>query len=234
MIRHGAKKTGPRLTKHVLDAGCGTGANLRLLSSLYPEAILTGVDLSPTALELVPHVANLRLLQGDVNRLDLPDSSQDLVLSADVLCHKDAIPAQALSQFCRVLRPGGHLFLNLPAHAWLEGEHGEAVQNVRRFTRSDARKLLESNAFSMVLCRHWNCALLPVLWLRRGVSRVAQNRRGEARSDLAASDGLATPPLALWMELETRVASALPLPFGSSLFIVARKSLHNNTLKNKP
>ncbi|MEE9264757.1 MAG: class I SAM-dependent methyltransferase [Vicinamibacteria bacterium] len=40
-----------RLTpQRVLEVGCGTGRNLPRLTELYPEANLTGVDLSPDML----------------------------------------------------------------------------------------------------------------------------------------------------------------------------------------
>lgn len=209
----------------LLDAGCGTGANLHLFHKLFPEARLTGLDASPLALKHIsaPEAVTLRL--GDVNRLDLPDLSFDVVFSGNVLGQQSASPPQAVAEFFRVLRPGGVVLLNLPALRCLRGEHDEAVNDARRFHAPEVRRLLLAAGFEEVRCHYWNCLLTPVLFLRRFWTRVRRRGSRPARSDLEVSGGWLTPALGLGMEVEVRTSSLCPLPFGSSLFATARKPI---------
>ena len=107
----------------VLDAGCGTGANLALLAAMGYRAV--GLDLWPAALRLAarrPGAAR-RMCRGSVTRLPFATGGFDAVVAMDVLYLLDeADEAAALAEFRRVLRPGGLLILHLPAHEWLRGD----------------------------------------------------------------------------------------------------------------
>jgi len=99
----------------VLDLGCGAGFDT-LLGTLRisPSGRAIGIDLT---LEMVAKarvnaallgIANVQFLRGEIERLPLPDSSADLVISNGVLnlCpHKPTI----LAEVNRVLKPGGRL-----------------------------------------------------------------------------------------------------------------------------
>src|SRR5690606_16836330 len=69
----------------VLDAGCGSGANLRALADAFSPSYLGGFDLSDEALDL----ARLKAPSADLYRSDLRRpairTDLDLVLSLDVL-----------------------------------------------------------------------------------------------------------------------------------------------------
>ncbi len=99
----------PRRSVRVLDAGCGTGQVLADLAG--PERQLLGLDLSREMLQHAQdRVPGARLLQGDCQRLPLADASVDLVLNT-LSFHWYPQPLAALSEFLRVLRPGGQLLL---------------------------------------------------------------------------------------------------------------------------
>jgi ubiquinone/menaquinone biosynthesis C-methylase UbiE len=99
-------------TGDVLEVAIGTGRNL----PHYPKGIrLTGIDFSPTMLELARRQAdqlglNVDLRLGDAQALDLPDASFDTVVCTLSLC---AIPDEprGVAEMKRVLRPGGRLLL---------------------------------------------------------------------------------------------------------------------------
>lgn len=101
-----------------LDIGCGAGAYLEELVALGYAA--TGVDLSQEMLASSrKRFAAARgssppvtLLQGDAENLPVDDAQFDLVLCIGVLGYliRDE---KALSEILRVLKPGGHLLLNV-------------------------------------------------------------------------------------------------------------------------
>jgi ubiquinone/menaquinone biosynthesis C-methylase UbiE len=99
----------------VLDAGCGRGETLLAIARAGAEPY--GLDYSQSAVELTNEMlsdypgADVR--QGDVTALPWPDQTFDRVQFSDVIEHLD--PAQtvpALSEFHRVLKPGGFLLVH--------------------------------------------------------------------------------------------------------------------------
>ena len=56
-------------------------------------------------------------------------------------------PDQTLRGTWRVLRPGGHLVVTVPAHGWLGSGADELLRHVRRYTRSVLRRQLAAAGF---------------------------------------------------------------------------------------
>ncbi len=96
----------------ILDAGCGTGLNLRHL----PEGS-TGIDINPRNVELLrQRLPNHTIVEGDVEALPFEDGSFGSVLCTEVIEHIPD-PSAALAEFRRVLRPGGVLIGSVPARS---------------------------------------------------------------------------------------------------------------------
>jgi ubiquinone/menaquinone biosynthesis C-methylase UbiE len=96
----------------ILDAGCGTGLNLRHL-----PAGSTGVDINPRNIELLrKRLPNHTLVEGDIEALPFADASFGTVLCTEVIEHIPD-PSAALAEFRRVLQPGGMLIGSVPARS---------------------------------------------------------------------------------------------------------------------
>ena len=96
----------------ILDAGCGTGLNLRHL----PEGS-TGIDINPRNVELLQtRLPNHTVVQGDVEALPFADGSFGTVLCTEVIEHIPD-PSAALAEYKRVLQPGGVLIGSVPARS---------------------------------------------------------------------------------------------------------------------
>ncbi|MEB3360360.1 MAG: class I SAM-dependent methyltransferase [Synechococcales bacterium] len=115
----------PAAPKDILDIGCSVGMSTFALQQCYPDAALTGVDLSPyflaiahyrdqqriqPALTETPPLRPIRWVHAAAEQTGLPDASFDLV-SAFLIFHE--LPQSAaiaiLHEARRLLRPGGHL-----------------------------------------------------------------------------------------------------------------------------
>jgi ArsR family transcriptional regulator len=102
----------------VLDVASGDGALAELLA---PRAhSLTCIDQSARVVEAgakrLAGWSQVRMLQGDMHALPLPDASFDLVLLLQALPYSEQ-PERAFAEAARVLRPGGRLLLTaLDAH----------------------------------------------------------------------------------------------------------------------
>lgn len=92
-----------------LDAACGTGRYTEYLAGQGHRVI--GVDSSP---EMLAHararVPEADLRPGDLHDLPVPDDHVDIVVCALALNHLPEV-GPAITEFARVLRPGGHLVI---------------------------------------------------------------------------------------------------------------------------
>jgi SAM-dependent methyltransferase len=164
----------------VLDAGCGTGGFLARLKATWPEAEATGLEYDPGAAARARAKSGVLVANGSVLAMPFADTSFQAVTSMDVLCHAAVEPATALAEMHRVLAPGGRLVLNLPAFQWLLSAHDHRVHNVRRFTASEAARMLTDAGFHEVTTYYWNSLLLPLMILQRKVMASTP----EGRSDV--------------------------------------------------
>jgi len=106
----------------VLEAGCGVGAQTRILARRNPEVIFESVDISEESIEQARGVAmqegieNVTFRQADILSLPYEPGSFDHIFVCFVLEHLPD-PAFALKTFKQILKPGGSLTL-------IEGDHG--------------------------------------------------------------------------------------------------------------
>ncbi len=99
----------------VLDMACGTGDLTALLAVAGPRSIL-GMDFTEAMLEVARRkhsrqrasTPSIEYRRGDAMDIALPDQSQDVVTIAFGI-RNVGDPAVAVSEFARVLRPGGRL-----------------------------------------------------------------------------------------------------------------------------
>src|SRR5215211_424697 len=111
----------------ILDVGCGTGANLLMLSK-YGDA--EGVDICEDALAFCRERGLEKVKLGAAEALPYDDDTFDLVTAFDVVEHLDDDLA-GLTEMRRVLRPGGRVLLFVPTFMFLWGLQDD-VSNLRR------------------------------------------------------------------------------------------------------
>jgi SAM-dependent methyltransferase len=214
----GALRAEPRRAR-ILDAGCGTGGLIRSLERSAPDARFVGFDLSPLALRFARERGHRDLARASIERVPFRDGSFDAVVSADVLYHAGVLDdAAALRELARVVRPGGAVLLNLPAHPGLRGAHDAQIHTARRYSRADVRRLAAAAGLEVEKLRWFNCALLPAALLVRVLSRG-----GPARSDVSLPAAPLNALLSAWLRMEAWWTLRLPLPIGLSLFAVLRR-----------
>jgi len=201
----------------LLDAGCGTGGMLKFFRYRYPSASLYGLELMPEACEIARLKSGAEVQSGSIEHIAYSDSFFDVVVSLDVLGY-DLDRDLAISEFHRVLKPGGTLLLNLAAYQWLHSYHDKAVGQTSRFTLSAVNRMLERHGFRKVYGSYWNFLLFPLMVLRRKLFPAG-----------SASDVKPFHPVLDYLFnktgfVETRILDkGIVLPCGGSLFLVMRK-----------
>jgi ubiquinone/menaquinone biosynthesis C-methylase UbiE len=102
--------------QQIVDLGCSVGMSTFAMQRVYPNAKLTGIDLSPYFLSVAQyrdrqyHQGSIDWLHAAGEATGLPDNSVDLV-SIFLVCHE--LPHQATREIFqeahRILKPGGHI-----------------------------------------------------------------------------------------------------------------------------
>lgn len=209
--RKGAK---PR----ILDAGCGTGGMLADLE--LAGAKPSGADTSADALSFARLKSGAELKRIDFNRrLPYRSESFDGIICADVLEHV-AKERFLLSEFWRILKPGGFVFITVPAYMFLWSYWDKQLRHQRRYTGVSLRKSLESAGFSVQKSSYYFSFLLPV----GVVVRFFKEKLGDHSSDF-----LKVPTWLNWLLLrlsllEQTLADFVSIPFGLSVFAAAKKN----------
>jgi SAM-dependent methyltransferase len=205
----------------LVDCGCGTGHNLQLLR---PHGVSVGFDLHAAGLTRA-RAKGFSVLRGDVTRIPLRSGAFDVATSFDVLqCVEGDV--DALREMARLVRPGGAVVLTLAALESLRGDHAEVWQEMRRYTPATARRLVHAAGLTPERVSFMFASLFPLIASVRLVQRVTRRlgRRVRADTDIAVPFGPVNGLLTALVTAEAAVGSHVPMPIGSSLLVVARKS----------
>lgn len=209
------KKTG----NVILDAGCGTGS---LMKKLKKFGKIYGIDVSNEALKFA-RVNGLKLAKlASVTDIPYKDNQFDALVSIDVLYHKQVKnDLQALNEFKRVLKPGGILIIKNPAHNWLRGKHDVIIHTKRRYGKEEFRKKLKKANLSVIKLSYINLFFFPFAIVKRVFENLSKKN---SESDVQRLPPFLNKCLIRIYNLEVKWLIKTEIPFGLSLFAIARKS----------
>lgn len=202
----------------LLDAGCGAGQTLDLLSA-FGRA--TGVDPDAESVALARsrgHDAQVARLPN----LPFPDETFVACTCLDVLEH---LPddAAGLSELARITTADGALLVTVPAYEALWSAHDVANEHRRRYRARTLKQVARRAGWQVERMTYFNSLLLPPAALVRLAERV--HPRDPSTSDLQ----LTPPSLNGALEWPLRLEAALlrrgaRLPAGLSLLAVLRRT----------
>jgi len=199
---------------HLLDFGCGNGAQTLLLAPAFERT--TGVDINEEFLEgFVQAIGTsgnsekIKAVATHGQPVDLPDGSVDVATSFTVLEH---VPDEmaVLKDLHRLLKPGGRLILSVPNRWWIFETHGADLPllpwnrvpfvswwpkvlhdrwaRARIYRRADIIRLAEAAGFQVDEVFHMTAPMDMIPWT--GVRHLV--RRLIFRGDRTSSPFLAT------------------------------------------
>lgn len=146
----------------ILDVGCGTGANIEMLSQ-FGEA--EGVDVSDDALAFCRR-KGLKVQKGLAETLPFRDETFELTTALDVIEHLDDDIA-GLREMFRVTRSGGYSLFFVPAFMWLWGVQDDISHHRIRYTRKQITERIEKAGYKVERATYANITFFPPILVGR-------------------------------------------------------------------
>jgi len=210
------RTTLPNAKPKILDVGCGTGANLKMLTA-YGSA--EGVDISPQAVDFCRERGLDSVKLGAIEHLPYESGSFELVTALDVVEHLDDDVA-GLREMRRVLRRDGRILLFVPAFMFLWGVQDDVSNHRRRYTLPSLLRAVEAAGFAVEWASYANISFfLPVLVVRSVMRWLGLRAATEYGINISLLNG----PFSSLLAAERFVLERGKIPFGVSAVCIARR-----------
>lgn len=214
----------------ILDIGCGTGIVLKILEK-FGTAV--GMEISREAIHFLRKRGLKLIACSDANQsIPFKSDTFSTITCLDVLEHLDN-DFSLLREAGRVCKPGGHIFLTVPAFNILWGVHDEALHHKRRYTLKQILKKIDPLDFIVIKASYYNICFFPLIFACRKINRFL-SRKKYAQSDFF----LPLPQwfnniLILFYTVELKLLRSFRFPFGVSLLLILQKPKLEKTENDK-
>ena len=212
----------------LLDIGCGAG---NMIHHLGRYGRVKGVEIDPRPVAMA-HGRGYDVDLGDACQgLAYEDATFDVVTALDVIEHNQD-DMSILREAHRILKPGGHVVVTVPAFMWLWSHNDEINAHVRRYTAAELRQRMEQVGFHMRRMTYNNFFVFPM-----AAPLILLRRTGDSQPELA-SHHLSEDEYQVEMEpaspsvntiltavggLEAQVLRWINLPVGTSIIAIAQR-----------
>lgn len=212
----------------LLDVGCGAGNMIHHLSH-YGQ--VKGLEIDPRPVK-VARQRGYDVEQFDATRpMPFDENSFEAVTALDVIEHNEDDLA-ILRESHRVLKPGGHIVITVPALMWL-WSHNDAINaHVRRYTAAELKEKLARTGFAVRRVTYNNFFVFPMaagLILLRRFSKAEPELASHHLDDEEYQVEMepASPPVNAVLtgvgQVEAALIRLMNLPVGTSLIAVGQK-----------
>ena len=202
---------------NIIDVGCGTGINFAWLNKF---GNVIGVDNNQEAVKFCQKYGNVKW--GKAEQLPFKNNSYNLLTAFDILEHTQD-DMGVLKEWYRVLQPKGYLYITVPAYQWLFGPHDRQLMHHRRYLLSNLLKLLKQAGFTPIFASYFFIFTFPLLMFQRLIAKIFNITPGYTKISQNINNLLIKIT-----NLESALLKNAPLPFGSSIMILARKDEATN------
>jgi SAM-dependent methyltransferase len=204
----------------ILEIGCGAGGMIGPLSR-YGQ--VTGMDISQDLMRFCRSRGLARMVVGSGYDLPIRRGSLDLIAMFDTIEH---IPddVRVLRQCREALKPGGLVFLSVPAYQFLYSNNDRVAHHQRRYTGAEVRRKLAEAGFAPVKVTYFNSFLFPLI-LPVVLLKKLKERFFPVGDTTNLSHRFATPVNRVFTEImasERLLLSEIEFPFGHSIIGIGR------------
>ncbi|OGW33580.1 MAG: hypothetical protein A2X59_07800 [Nitrospirae bacterium GWC2_42_7] len=209
-------------SSEILEVGCSGGPMMEILRD-DGFTNITGIDINEKAVDICRKKGLNDVMLASGEDTGLEDQHFDVIIASDVIEHIQQ-ETMALTEWKRILKKSGKLFIFVPAFNFLWSAHDTANIHYRRYSKKSLAEILQSSGFIIERISYWNFILFFPVCIARLFQRIfckSGNKRG---GQLHRSNSLINKILESIIKFEnTYLDSGKNLPVGISLFAIAKK-----------
>lgn len=211
------KYYGSKNNLKILDAGCGTGINLKMFAKFGD---VCGIDISDEALNFCA-LRGGKVKKSNIMAIKFKDKAFDIVAALGIFYHNGVTDEiKGMKEIYRVLKPGGRLIFVDSAMKCLYGKHDIAFHGVRRYSKRDLKSKLEKAGFNVEKISYFNMILFPVIYIYRKLNNIINSK---PKSEVSDINHFLNSLLINICRIENIGLKYLNYPFGVNIFAIARK-----------
>lgn len=212
----------------LLDVGCGAGNMIHHLSQ-YGQ--VKGLEIDPRPVKMARQRGYDVDLFDVTDTMPFGDATFDAITALDVIEHNEDDMA-ILADSYRVLKPGGHIIITVPAFMFLWTHNDDLNAHVRRYTAGELQDKLTKTGFRVQRVTYNNFFIFPLaatlLMLRRSTgakpdlaSHHVDNE--EYQVEMEPTSPPVNAVLTTVGKVEAGLMRHVNLPVGTSLIAVGQK-----------
>lgn len=199
----------------ILEAGCGSGGNLKLFS-FYGN--LFAMELDDDARTVANNRRIIKVEKGSLPyNIPFDNKRFDIIAILDVLEHIDDDLA-TLRALRNRLKDDGKLLVTVPAYQFLWSTLDVVGCHKRRYLQSTLKKLICKAGFSIFYSTYFNTILFPLILAIRFVDRIFRKKNTSYPNPPKIINSLLTKIFSCERFFIPRIS----LPFGVSILIIAQ------------
>ena len=206
----------------ILNVGAATGRSTEILQ---PYGDVVSVEYDEPSFLFCKEVLKMDIVRASILELPFANDSFDIVCCFDVIEHVED-DGKAVEELVRVCRPGGAVFITVPAFMSLWSDHDRVNQHFRRYRESGLKVLFSAHKGRTVRSTYFNSLLFLPIWLVRRLQRLLPgNRHKPLKADNEFLQSRLTDRIfGAVFSMERSLLRRVDFPFGVSLMSVWRKS----------
>lgn len=206
---------------NILNVGAATGRSSEMLESFGQ---IQSIEYDEPSYQFCRDVLKMKIDQGSITELPYPDNAYDCVCAFDVVEHVED-HQKAISELFRVCKPGGKIFITVPAFMSLWSNHDVVNHHFRRYRKQQMLDLFSANGGRLLRTTYFNFFLFMPIFMVRSVQRIFSRKKQEELkpdNDMIES-GLINAIFQSIFSFERSLLKKMNFPFGVSLMVVWEK-----------
>jgi 2-polyprenyl-3-methyl-5-hydroxy-6-metoxy-1,4-benzoquinol methylase len=198
----------------ILDLGCGTGGLSKYLTR-YGK--VTRIEKSTVAITYLNR-RGLDFTAADINTVDHPKQTYDVICLFDVLYHKGIDDEMVLKNAFSMLKKGGIVLITDSAVSWLTSHHDEENMARERYNLSEIVQKVQSAGFSVKKKSYIYFIVFPIFFVSRLLGKFIKFE------NLGKTNALLDQALFNLCKIEANLLTHMNFPIGSSVLVKAQKN----------
>lgn len=151
----------------IINVGVATGATSEMLAAFGQ---VTSIEYEQACIDFTKTKINIDIEFGTILDIQYPDETFDLVCAFDVIEHVEN-DQKAASELSRICKPGGHVFITVPAFMSIWSHHDVINHHVKRYVISEIHDLF-SNSLTTKYVSYYNFFLSMPIFIVRFFDRL--------------------------------------------------------------